>query len=228
MGDLIKQGKIRGWGLCNDNAFGLTACCEIAKRLGVPPIVSMQNDYSLIDRRAEENGVSEASAPMHENVGFMAYNVLAGGVLAGTYLNAPPPYDNPSFASSMGQRKEPRGRMDETGWGRTLYRYRSGPANEATIMYDKIAQKNGLSLLELSLRWAQQRQPVTTCLLGQTSMKQLDEQIKIFQKGNKERLPDQLLWDIDTVHMRNRLPIFSSTRVGKDWNGEGEIGENIP
>jgi len=50
-------------------------------------------------------------------------------------------------------------------------------------------------------------------------MKQLDEQIKIFQKGNKERLPDQLLWDIDTVHMRNRLPIFSSTRVGKDWNG---------
>jgi hypothetical protein len=51
MGDLIAQGKIRGWGLCNDNAFGLTACCEIAKRLGVPPPVSMQNDFSLIDRR---------------------------------------------------------------------------------------------------------------------------------------------------------------------------------
>ena len=160
---------------------------------------------------------------MHENVGFMAYNVLAGGVLAGTYLNSPPPYDNPSFTNSMSQRKEPRGRHDETGWGRTLYRYRSGPANEATIMYDKLAKKNGLTLLELSLRWAQQRKAVTTCLLGQTSMKQLEEQIKIFQKGNKERLSDQLLWDVDAVHMRNRLPIFSSTRVGNDWNGEGEL-----
>jgi aryl-alcohol dehydrogenase-like predicted oxidoreductase len=29
MGELIAAGKIRGWGLCNDNAFGLTACCEV-------------------------------------------------------------------------------------------------------------------------------------------------------------------------------------------------------
>ena len=50
MGNLISAGKIRGWGLCNDNAYGLTACCYVAKQLGVPPPVSMQNDYSLIDR----------------------------------------------------------------------------------------------------------------------------------------------------------------------------------
>ncbi len=50
MGGLISAGKIRGWGLCNDNAYGLTACCHVAKQLGVPPPVSMQNDYSLIDR----------------------------------------------------------------------------------------------------------------------------------------------------------------------------------
>eukprot|EP00596_Hydrurales_sp_CCMP1899_P009019 CAMPEP_0119038430 /NCGR_PEP_ID=MMETSP1177-20130426/7374_1 /TAXON_ID=2985 /ORGANISM="Ochromonas sp, Strain CCMP1899" /LENGTH=363 /DNA_ID=CAMNT_0007001031 /DNA_START=23 /DNA_END=1111 /DNA_ORIENTATION=- len=117
MGDLIKQGKIRGWGLCNDNAFGLTACCEIAKRMGVPPPISMQNDFSLIDRRSEENGVTEASSPIHENVGFMAYNALAGGVLAGTYLTGlPPTYDNNNLASSMITRNNPRGRMDEPGW----------------------------------------------------------------------------------------------------------------
>ena len=33
---------------------------------------------------------------------------------------------------------------------------------------------------------------------------------------------------IDRIHMMNRLPIFSSTRVGADWYGEGEIGERIP
>ena len=41
-------------------------------------------------------------------------------------------------------------------------------------------------------------------------------------------LPPQLLWEVDRVHMRNRLPIFSSTRVGAEWDGEGEIGEPLP
>ena len=36
-------------------------------------------------------------------------------------------------------------------------RYRSGPAEEATRAYDKLAQKFGLSLTELSMRWAKAR-----------------------------------------------------------------------
>ena len=46
--------------------------------LGAPPPCVMQNDFSIINRRVEENGLTEASSPVHENVGFMAYNVLAG------------------------------------------------------------------------------------------------------------------------------------------------------
>ena len=37
--------------------------------------------------QVEENGLSEASSPLHENTGFMAYNALAGGVLTGKYLD---------------------------------------------------------------------------------------------------------------------------------------------
>jgi len=87
MADLIKQGKIRGYGFCNDNAFGLTSCAMIAKQMSLPPPVCMQNDFSLINRRIEENGMSEASSPIHLNTGFMAYNALAGGVLTGKYFD---------------------------------------------------------------------------------------------------------------------------------------------
>ena len=227
MGALVKSGKIRGWGLCNDNAFGLTACCEIAKRLGVAPIVSMQNDFSLIDRRAEESGVAEAASSIHENVGFMAYNALAGGYLTSKYRNGQPTtYDNPSFADSQKTRAAPRGRHDDASWGRTLYRYRTAAANEAIASYDALAAKWKMSLLELSLRWCRQRRLVTTVLVGQSSMAQLEEDLRVFQV--KDELPAELMWEIDRVHMRNRLPIFSSDRVGKDWNGEGEIGELIP
>lgn len=51
MQDLIDEGKIRGWGLCNDNAYGLTACTRTAKGLGVTPPCSIQGDFSLIDRK---------------------------------------------------------------------------------------------------------------------------------------------------------------------------------
>lgn len=34
--------------------------------------------------------------------------------------------------------------------------------------------------------------------------------------------------EIDQVHMKNRLPVFSNDEVGKDWNHEGFIGEGIP
>jgi aryl-alcohol dehydrogenase-like predicted oxidoreductase len=83
MQSLIDQGKIRGWGLCNDNAYGLTACTRTAKALGTTPPCTLQGDYSVLDRKADENGVAEAASPYNENVGFLAYNALAGGMLTG-------------------------------------------------------------------------------------------------------------------------------------------------
>jgi hypothetical protein len=66
---------------------------------------------------------------------------------------------------------------------------------------------------------------VTSSLVGVTSVAQFEENLRALEKGP---LSGELQWEIDRVHMRNRLPIFSSDRVGKDWDGEGEIGETIP
>jgi aryl-alcohol dehydrogenase-like predicted oxidoreductase len=212
--------------MCNDNTYGLTASCYAARDLGGTPPVVMQNDYSIINRRIEENGLSEASSPVNENVGFMAYNALAGGVLTGKYLDLPAAVDDPNRERAQGSLEKPRGRMDEPGWGTTLYRYRSGPADEATRAYADLAKANGLSLAELSLRWCRERSAVTTTLVGHTSMAQLEEDLKYF--ANSKPLPRELMWEIDRVHMRNRLPIFASTRVDAGWDGRGEIGEPIP
>jgi aryl-alcohol dehydrogenase-like predicted oxidoreductase len=48
---LIQDGKIRSWGLCNDNAYGLTACTRTAKALGTSPPCSIQGDFSIVDRK---------------------------------------------------------------------------------------------------------------------------------------------------------------------------------
>lgn len=227
MGKLHKQGKIRGWGLCNDNAFGLTACCETAKRLGVPPPVSFQGDYSILDRKSEENGVFEASSPINENVGFLAYNTLAGGMLTGKYIEKPEFAANPD-RSRIAQRMTgaPRGRMDDISWGETLYRYRTPAAKRAIAKYAKLAKDSKMSLTELSLRWCRERQGCTSVLLGTSNMKQLEEDLRCFQVT--EPLPAELQWEIDRVHMQNRLPLFSSDEIPQDQFGVGAIGEPIP
>ena len=184
-------------------------------------------------------------------VGFMAYNTLAGGMLTGKYINRPAAIDNEDRSKGKELLANPRGRMDEFGWGRTLYRYRTDAAQEAIVEYSKIAKSAGISLTELSLRWCRQRSLVTTSLVGHSNMKQLKESIDYFTKSDP--LNEQIMWEIDVsvvdsrrvytvvsharvhcfltsflnlsfiqrVHMRNRLPIFSSNRVGKDWLGEG-------
>lgn len=227
MEGLIQEGKIRGWGLCNDNAYGLTACTSTARSLGTTPPCSIQGDFSILDRKSEENGVAEAASPFNENVGFMSYNSLAGGMLTGKYMDIPAALDdldNPERAKKNLQ--NPRGRMDTRGWGSTLYRYRSEAALEAIQEYARIAEKYKMPLTELSLRWCRQRSLITTTLVGHTSMKQLEESLKYFTI--KEPLSKEVMWEIDVVHMRNRLPLFSNENVGRDWYGEGEIGEPIP
>lgn len=57
--------------------------------------------------------------------------------------------------------------MDDPSWGRTLYRYRSGPALEAVDKYAALAERYGLSLADMSLRWCRERTGVTTTLVGQ-------------------------------------------------------------
>lgn len=226
MQSLIDDGKIRGWGLCNDNAYGLTGCTRTAKALGVTPPCSIQGDFSLIDRKSEENGVAEAASPYNENVGFMAYNSLAGGMLTGKYADRPAALDNSERDMVIEAMNNPRGRMDEFGWSRTLYRYRTEAAQAAIKEYAAIAKGAGMSLTELSLRWCRQRSLITTTLVGHTNMDQLQQSIDYFTRA--KALGDDVMWEIDRVHMKNRLPIFSSNRVGKDWDGEGEIGERIP
>ncbi|KAJ1475843.1 hypothetical protein T484DRAFT_1826898 [Baffinella frigidus] len=90
-----------------------------------------------------------------------------------------------------------------------------------------------MPLTELSLRWAKDSPQVTTVLLGTASVAQLTQDLEFFRRGKP--LPDQVLAEIDAVraeidavHMRNRLPLFSNDRYEADWDNQGQIGEPVP
>lgn len=84
IGELIKEGKIKAWGLSNETSYGMMMYCEACKRLNVPLPSTIQQDFGLLDRRFEESLVEICS---FFNIVLLSYGTLNGGSLSGKYLD---------------------------------------------------------------------------------------------------------------------------------------------
>ncbi|NYT22538.1 aldo/keto reductase [Alcaligenaceae bacterium] len=82
LGDLMRQGKIRYYGLSNFRGWRIAEAVRVAQQLGVAAPVVIQPVYSLVNRVAEQEQLPAA----HEyGMGAISYSPLARGVLTGKY-----------------------------------------------------------------------------------------------------------------------------------------------
>lgn len=89
--DLVRQGKVRYVGCCNFAAYQVVKALWVADRLNAEPFMCVQNPYSLLDRRLEEEMFDMVN---DEELGLMAYSPLGVGLLSGTYQpGSPAPAD---------------------------------------------------------------------------------------------------------------------------------------
>ncbi|EJT83959.1 aldo/keto reductase [Pseudomonas putida S11] len=82
IGDLLRQGKIRYWGVSNFRGWRIAEACHIAERLGVPRPVVSQPLYNIVNRQAEPEQLTAAAA---HGLGVVPFSPLARGVLSGKY-----------------------------------------------------------------------------------------------------------------------------------------------
>jgi aryl-alcohol dehydrogenase (NADP+) len=91
MGDLIRQGKIRFFGVSNFKSWRVAQICAICDRLGIDRPMVSQPYYNAMNRMPE---VEHLPACAHYGLGIMPYSPLARGVLSGKYEpGVPPPQD---------------------------------------------------------------------------------------------------------------------------------------
>jgi aryl-alcohol dehydrogenase-like predicted oxidoreductase len=89
VGDLIRQGKVRYFGLSNFRGWRIAEVARIADQLGIDRPVASEPLYNIVDRTAE---VEQLPAAAHYGLGVVSYSPLARGVLTGKYkADAPPP-----------------------------------------------------------------------------------------------------------------------------------------
>lgn len=172
--NIYKSGKVRYFGLSNETPWGVMTYQRLSKEYDLPPMVSVQNAYSLI-RREYEVGLSEIS--LFENIGLLAYSPLAGGLLTGKYRNEIPPKSRyAQFPEMMGYYSDER-------------------VQQCITAYTKLAEELGISLTTLSLAFVSQQPFVHSTIIGATTM----EQLKVNIDSAKVELSKETLEKIDTI-----------------------------
>jgi aryl-alcohol dehydrogenase-like predicted oxidoreductase len=181
LGRLVQAGKVRHVGVSNETPWGVMRYLELARRHGLPKVVSIQNPYSLLNRSFEV-GLAEISD--RESVGLLAYSPLAFGVLTGKYL---------AGAQPEGARLTRFPNYD---------RYSNPQAQKATHDYVHLARDAGLSPTQMALSYVNSRPFLTSNIIGATTLEQLHENIGSTQLT----LSDDLLDQIEAIHRRHPNP----------------------
>ena len=180
--DLIGAGKIRYLGLSNETPWGVSEFSHLAKKLGLPKVVSIQNAYNLINRVFDS---ALAEACYYENIGLLAYSPLGFGLLSGKYIQEKKP-------------AEARLTIFE-GFGQ---RYLKPNVKEAVAAYVEIAHRYNLTPAQLALAFVQSRWFVASTIIGATTIEQLKENIdSVHVVLNKD-----ILVELDAVHTRYPNP----------------------
>jgi len=92
LGDLVRQGKIRHFGVSNYRGWRVAEICNICDRLGIDRPVVSQPYYNAMNRMPE---VEHLPACGFYGLGVVPYSPLARGVLTGKYSpDAPPDKDS--------------------------------------------------------------------------------------------------------------------------------------
>jgi aryl-alcohol dehydrogenase-like predicted oxidoreductase len=174
--ELVKAGKVRYVGVSNETPYGVCAMANLAKQFPdlYPKIVSIQNCYSLVVRKDFEAGLAESC--YHNDVGLLSYSPLACGTLSGKYRDA---------------NKTPKGSR-LTLFPDFMDRFLINSNGAAVNAYCDLAAESGLTPTELALGWCYHRELVTSTIIGATTMKQLEENLKSFDVRLEDDVQDKI------------------------------------
>lgn len=171
------SGKARYVGVCNFNGWQLARSATLQNPIfGKAAITSSQNEYSLLNRRAEDELIPAADSL---GLGFIAWSPLGRGVLTGKYRNGVPSDSrgaSPHFANFVDA-------------------YLSERANKIVEAVCIAADGLGYSPLEVALSWVRDAPGVTSALIGARTGAQLRGILTVEQIV----LPQQVRQALDEV-----------------------------
>jgi len=177
VGDLIRAGKIRYFGISNYRGWRIAEVIRWCERLHVPPPVVCQPYYNLLNRTPE---VEILPACDHYGIGVAPYSPVARGVLTGKYARDSVPED--SRAGRKDQRMmETEFRDESIAIAQTLKRH---------------AEASGRSAVKFALAWLWANRIVSSVIAGPRTLEQWKQYVDAIGTAwgdDDEKLVDSLV-----------------------------------
>lgn len=148
IGDLIRAGKIRAFGVSNFRSWRVAEICRLCDLLGIDRPVASQPYYNAMNRMPE---VEHLPACAHFGLGVVPYSPLARGVLTGKY----PPGAEPPPDTRAGRRDR---RMMNTEW--------RPESLEIAQVIKRHAEARGLTPGQFAVAWVLNNPIVTAPIAG--------------------------------------------------------------
>lgn len=152
--DLIAEGKVLHWGMCEVNAE------TIRKAHAICPLTAIQSEYHLMHREVERNGVLDTCREL--GIGFVPYSPMNRGFLGGDlneYTRFDPDNDN--------RHTLPRFTPEAI---RANYRI--------VNVLQRFGREYGMTSAQLALGWLLQKAPWIVPIPGTTKLSHLEENLR--------------------------------------------------
>ncbi|HET6437983.1 MAG TPA: aldo/keto reductase [Anaeromyxobacter sp.] len=161
--DLVRQGKVRYVGFSDVPAWYYARAQTLAGRDGLPPVIALQLEYSLVERNIEREHVPAALALGSALVGW---SPLASGLLSGKYARAGTSARGPGRLESIQASGNPGfdKLFTERNWG-------------IVETLGTVARELGRPPAQVALSWTLRRPGVGALILGATRPEQLAENL---------------------------------------------------
>lgn len=153
--ELVQEGKVRYLGSSNLTGWQVVDADWVARSEGFERFVSAQNEYSLLERGAEDELVPACE---HVGVGLLPYFPLASGLLTGKYRRGE--------AAPAGTRLHSRAEALETADWDTL---------EDVESY---AAERGLRVIDVAIGGLAAQPAVASVIAGATSPEQIHDNVR--------------------------------------------------
>lgn len=158
---IVRAGKARYVGVSNWPAYKLARAIGRSEVRGLVRLDSLQPRYNLLFRQAERDLVPLCA---EEAIGFLPYNVLAGGLLTGKHDRDLPPREDSRFAlAGAGQNYQAR--------------YWHDHEFETVERLRRLAADAGLSMTAMAVSWVLANPVVTSAIIGASLPQQLTDTI---------------------------------------------------
>ncbi|MEO3945955.1 L-glyceraldehyde 3-phosphate reductase [Gorillibacterium sp. CAU 1737] len=154
---LVRQGKALYVGISNYSAEQTVQAAKILKELGTPCLIH-QFRYSMLDRRAEQEGWLDALDA--EGIGSIAFSPLEQGILTDRYLNEIPA-DSRAAGKSVFLRPES---LTEEVMGKVR-------------KLNEFAAGRGQKLSQMAVSWILRGGRVTSALIGASRVSQIEDAV---------------------------------------------------